>query len=258
MKKVLNQVLFVLLAFITLFRSACGTKTYRFTGTEIIEDKIVKFRSPLGEFWSTSDKLIISAKSRDGRITFNKDLPGARYTVSFSSFNEKYTSLEKYYGYLFNPQLDWEEYEKELQAKDNMLEVEARWHGYRLQKVYLNNLACGLVSYSRSPFDYMASSANKSYSLECGYYAKDGTKKVFDIYHFYQTNLSQKAFTHGDVVGKNYQGKYSPVMFVEQDFQRRAKHMIESIELKEIDMPRMKREGLYHEGKGKEFHYPVW
>ncbi len=178
--------------------------------------------------------------------------------MGFSSFNENYIGDVQRYDYLFNPQLDWEEYEKELHEEEKIWLKDARIQGHRLEKVYLNNLACGLVSYSNSPFDYMASSANKSYSLECGYYAKDGTKKVFDIYHFYQTNLSKKAFTHGDVVGKNYQGKYSPVMFVEQDFQRRAKHMIESIELKEIDIPRMKREGLYHEGKGREFHYPVW
>jgi len=249
----------ILLITIALLLNSCGTRTYIFTGTETIEDKMVKFRSPLGEFWTTTDKLIITAKGRDGRINFTKDdIPGGRYCIDFDSFNESYIDAVNRYDYLFNPQLDWKEYEKELQAKDNMLEVEARWHGYRLQKVYLNNLACGLVSFSRSPFDYMASSASKNYSLECGYYAKDGTKKVFDIYHNYRINLSKKAFTHGDVVGKNYQGKYSPVMFMEQDFQRSAKYMIDSIELKEVDIPRMKREGLYHEGKGKEFHYPVW
>jgi hypothetical protein len=247
------------LVIIAILLNACGAKAYVHTGKNIIENKTLKMHSPLGNFWGTTDKLIITAKGRDGRIDFTKDdIPGARYSIDFDSFNESYRSLEKYYGYLFNSQLNWKEYEKELKEKRKIGIRDARLKGFRLEEVYLNNLRCGLESYSRGAFNYMSTSANKSYSLECGYYAKDGTKKVFTSYHFYQTNLSKKAFTHGDVVGKNYQGKYSPVMFVEQDFQSRAKHMIESIELKEIDIPRMKKEGLYHEGKGKEFHYPVW
>jgi len=248
----------ILLILVALLLSGCPS-IYYISDTSIVEDKLVKLQPPKGKFYSFRETFKPVHKRYDGSISFMKrDIPGTRYVIDFDSFNESYITDVKRYDYLFNPQLDWKEYEKELQAKDNMLEVEARWHGYRLQKVYLNNLACGLVSFSRSPFDYMASSASKNYSLECGYYAKDGTKKVFDIYHNYRINLSKKAFTHGDVVGKNYQGKYSPVMFMEQDFQRSAKYMIDSIELKEVDIPRMKREGLYHEGKGKEFHYPVW
>jgi len=242
----------ILLITIALLLNSCGTRTYLYTGEKVIENKTVKLRSPLGKYLSSLDKLIISAKGRDGRINFYKrDIPGTSYVVNFSSYNENYSPLDKYYGYLFNPQLDWKAYEKELQTK-------TRRHGYRVQKVYLHNLACSLISYSNAPFDYMASHASKDYTLKCGYYAKDGTKKAFVISHFYATKLSKKSFTYGDIIGKNYQGKYSPVMFMEQDFQRSAKYMIDSIELKEIDIPRMKREGLYHEGKGKEFHYPVW
>jgi hypothetical protein len=157
----------ILLTFTTLFISACGTKTYRFTGTEIIEDKMVKIHSPLGKFLSTSDKLSISARGYDGGISFYKrDMPGGSYNIDFDSFDESYIDAVKRYDYLFNPQLDWEEYEKELHEEEKIWLKDGRIQGHRLQKVYLNNLACGLVSYSRSPFDYMASSANKSYSLE--------------------------------------------------------------------------------------------
>jgi len=242
----------ILLITIALLLNSCGTRAYPYNGEEVIENKNIKFHSPLGEFLSVYKKLSPVHKAYDGGINFFKrDVPGTSYVVDFESYNENFP-LDEYYGYLFNPQLDWKAYEKELQAKNTYR------HGYRLQKVYLHNLACGLISYSNSPFDYMASRASKHYILKCGYYAKDGTKKAFVVDHFYATQLSKKSFTYGDIIGKNYKGKYSPVMFIEQDFQRRAKHMIDSIELKEIDIPRMKREGLYHEGKGKEFHYPEW
>lgn len=255
MWRVKKMLRIVFLALITFFLSGCGPKIYNFSGANVIEDKLVKIHPPEGKFYSYDETFEPVHKSYDGAIVFYKtDIQGVRYTINFDSFNESYITDVKRYDYLFNSQLDWEEYEKELQAKDDMLEVEARWHGYRLEKVYLHNLACGLVSYSRS----LASYANKSYSLECGYYAKDGTRKVFDIYHFYQTGFTKNSPFYVGTFDANYENRYSPIMAVEKDFQTRAKHMIESIELKEIDIAHMKKEGLYHEGKGQEFHYPIW
>ena len=89
--------------------------------------------------------------------------------------------------------------------------------------------------------------------MNCGYYDKAGVKHILAYYGSVQADTGKGYVPSYKVNCKA--GKCDYVKLMSDDFKRKASHILDSLVIKNIDIERMKREGLYHPEKGMRFKH---
>ena len=248
----------LLYIFILTFFAACSPSRIHFTKDDIFENHLLKFPPPMGGFF-TYVKGFRGSGTGYERLNLNHlDIPGVKYDVDIDihdRIDEKGIRLQRYQKY-FKPNFNWDKYFNEELVTYAKSHKEQNMKFYKQEVTYFRGLKCKQVSFSRSG-GYAFGYASKNYTLQCGYYTTNGEKVGLAIVYTYSASISNDS-PYKMTKDINYKGKYYPIKAVEDDFKSRVKYMIDRIELKTIDIDRMKKEGLYYEGRGREFKPPIW
>ena len=240
--------------FIPLLFMGCSPKIFYFTKERVFENNELKLHPPIGRFYDYVDGFRDFTPISQ-RMYFEKlDIPGVRYKVMVEIMKHnkterlpmKQNETEPTPGF-FKSNFNWEEYFYSLLRAYAKVYKEQNTKFLKQEVTYFKRLKCIKETSSRSG-GYGFGYASKDYGLECRYYTTNGEKVGLWITHSYSASISNNS-PYKMAKDKNYKGKYYPIKAVEEDFKSRVKYMLDSIELKNIDIDRMKREGLYYEGK---------
>jgi len=244
--------IFILMLFI-----GCSPSRIHFTKEHVFENHLLKLHPPIGRFFDYVKGFRVYTNGREGLRLTNLDIPGVKYDVDLYIDEDDGNGIRlQRYQKFFKSNFNWNQYFREELITYDKSHKEQNMKFYEQEVNYFKGLKCQQVSFSRSG-GYGFGYASKNYSLECGYYTTSGEKVGLAIVYRYSASISDNS-PYKMSKDINYKGKYYPIKAVEDDFKLRVKYMIDSIELKTIDIDRMKKEGLYYEGKGKEFKPPRW
>jgi len=248
MKKIIY--LFVVTLFV-----ACSPSRIYFNKDTVFENYLLKLHPPIGRFYDYVDGFRTFGKGWESIRLTNLDISGAKYDVDLDvkELDGEPQRLQYYQKY-FIPSFDWDEYFNQQLVTYAKAHEEQNMKFYEQEINYFRGLKCKQVSFSRAG-GYGFGFARKNYSLQCGYYTTTGKKVGLSIVYIYSASISDNS-PYKMSKDVNYKGKYYPIKVVEDDFKQRIKYMIDSIELKNIDIERMKKEGLYYEGR--EFKSSTW
>ena len=230
--------------FIPLLFMGCSPKIFYFTKERVFENNELKLHPPIGRFYDYVDGFRVFSPITQGMYFEKLDIPGVRYKVMVEIMKHNETEPTPRF---FKSNFNWEEYFYSLLRTYAKAHKEQNMKFYKQEVTYFKGLRCLQMTSSLSG-GYGFGYASKDYSLECRYYTTNRERVGLWITHSYSASISNNS-PYKMAKDKNYKGKYYPIKAVEEDFKSRVKYMLDSIELKNIDIDRMKREGLYYEGK---------
>ncbi|CAA6806342.1 MAG: Unknown protein [uncultured Campylobacterales bacterium] len=119
---------------------------------------------------------------------------------------------------------------------------------FKQEVTYLKGLKCNRAISSQGWREKVMNYGSKDYFINCAYYTKAGYKRLITVSYTYQASLSEQVNVRMQK-DKNYKGKFKDVKDVEMDLKLRMKRFFKNLILTDIDIPRMKKEGLYHQDK---------
>ena len=245
------QKLIALLSLLTLLllNSGCSSKKIMVTEKDTFENIHVKFNAPLGE-WEVFHRNIKEGGAGRHRIHFGKfDIPGVRYQATFELYSENYRFFKKIFTPCFDPKFGPDVILKNRREANSIRTDKEQGINYRHHdETYLNDVKCQRYVTAQRWGGYNSNRAMKNYYMTCAYYDTNGDKQALYINYMYQASISQNS-PFKMAKDLNYKREYQPILEVEKDFKQRLKFMFESIEFKNIDIERMKREGLYYPNK---------
>ena len=245
------QKLIALLSLLTLLLlfSGCGSKRVLVTPKDTLENAHIKVRPPLGE-WKIFDRSFHESVEGESRHVFHKDdIPGVRYSIYFKVYSENYRFFKKRFPSFFDPKFGSDVILKNRRETNSIRIDKEQGINYRHHdETYLNGVKCQRYVTAPNWGGYNSNRAMKNYYITCAYYDTNGDKQALYINYMYQASISQNS-PFKMAKDLNYKGEYQPIKEVEKDFKQRLKFMFESIEFKNIDIERMKREGLYYPDK---------
>ncbi|GIT98150.1 hypothetical protein [Sulfurovum sp. TSL1] len=224
----------LILIVISFLIASCGSP-YRLTNpNEIVQNKDISFVSPNTQF--QIDKEYSSPKDNIHNkqlrlIDFNKrGMQFKIYTSSYGGFNQKK---------FFKKNARYNESGINYEAKFTKNNKETGVTYRKSWATYINGLKCQGGVFSRGFGGSYAPKSLKFYSISCGYYdtteVNNNGKRILEI---------------------DYRYTYSPEADYEQELKYAVKKAISTLKIKNMDIPRMRREGLLH--PNRKFESTKW
>jgi len=240
-----NNLIFLLL--IITF-SGCISSPYReVKPDEIIENKNLSFVAPMG--WRVVKEYPWNNYlNENGTPGLYKDIHGSNLT--FHIFTDPYRTVQMYI--LFDKDEEYYDSNNRVATFDKI----DKEQGIKYKKgwiTYVNGLKCSGGVYSRS-----GGIGSKNYSIACGYYdtteIEDDGKRVLriDYRYNYMSDYYNSLLQDKGVPRKEWFTREE----AEAMLKDAVKQAVQTLTIKNIDIPRMEKEGLIH--YDKEFKSTKW
>ena len=221
----------------TLVLSGCSGSPYRQVyDDELIESRYVIFQVPDTAWEIAKDRTTITEFSG-----ISSHRPGVTYHIGTSNYALKNDPTLFYFDK--NSEYLQIHRDDEMNLDDNDREQGISY--VRQWVSYVSGIKCTAGVFSRNGGGMMASVNSKNYGISCGYYHKSDGRRLLRVDYRYH-------YAGGDV--RHQQDKDIPrqdlptLEQAEQDLKLAVKSIVESLQIKDVDWDRMRREGLLHPG----------
>jgi hypothetical protein len=239
----------ILLSAILLFAGCSYSSPYRPTKpNEVIKNETISFLSP-GDDWKI-DKEYGTLQYKNWDPAIYKDYNGFSYEIDFRTY--------PYRDGVVNRQL----FDKDSLIDDSDImpvvydEIDKE-QGIKYARgwvPYIKGMRCAGGVFSRSFGGTAYSATSKNYSIGCGYYDKQGGKRLLEIsYRYYGGTGDTELQTDKD---DNTKEKHLTPQEAETELKQALKEVLKTLKLKNFDKEKMIKEGLYH--PNKEFESTKW
>jgi len=234
-----NLITSISLVSIVILFSACGSPFRQVKPNEVIESKYISYLVPNIDWKIDKEYNHERDKYKSGTYYLDHLIENIEFQI--------YTS--KYMGGAYEPEFfrkDGYYYDTDIDGQKPFTENDKRTGlTYRKSWVtYVNNIKCSGGVFSRGFGGSYYSGGVKFYGIYCGYYdlqeSKNDGKRFLEI-HYRYTHNTQKA---------------EEAIEREKLVKDAVKKAVSTLKLKNIDIPRMKKEGLIHDDK--EFESTKW
>jgi hypothetical protein len=232
--------------FVTLFFNACSyTSPYRATKlNELIQDKHISIHA-IDDSWKI-DKEYNGHSWIHGLPVLYKTYGGFSYEIDFRTYPYRDGVVNRQ---LFDNNSNIHDSDNKILALSERSKAMGITYG-RDWIPYIKGMRCAGGVFSRSFGGTAYSATSKNYSIGCGYYDKQGGKRLLEIsYRYYGGTGDTELQTDKD---DNTKEKHLTPQEAETELKQALKEVLKTLKLKNFDKEKMIKEGLYHPNKAFE------
>lgn len=239
-KTVLILLVLIIILLVLIFRDDFISPYREVKVGELIANKYVSFKMLSNKWEIYKDYNIKDFEKLGGVLSLNKHIPGANFEITVETQPFSFMSINM----LFDPNGDYDAQSKKDEASEyvkNRNKEQGITYDHD-ETQYVKGLRCMGSVFSRGNGKYSTYNfVNKNYSITCGYYHKTDGKRLLIIDY----TLSY-AFDNTRLQGDENIKKLPDQKKIEKILKQEVKNLVNSITIKDMDIKRMKKEGLLH------------